>query len=118
MAMLLNPQTACLSDPKSITISTLGATVIPVVERHTLPAMYSDAIFVKSGGLAFYGADRLELFRRAAGYVDRILRGEKAGELPIQQPTKYELMLNLKAAKALGLTMPPGLLVAADEVIE
>jgi putative ABC transport system substrate-binding protein len=101
-----------------VTVSGLGAKVIPVVEQRRLPTMYSDAIFVKSGGLAFYGADRLELFRRAAGYVDRILRGEKAGELPIQQPTKYKLMLNLKTAKALGLTVPPHLLVAADEVIE
>jgi putative ABC transport system substrate-binding protein len=73
---------------------------------------------VKIGGLAFYGADRTDIFRRSAGYVDRILRGEKAGDLPFQQPTKYELMINLKTAKTLGLTVPPSLLTSADVVIE
>jgi putative tryptophan/tyrosine transport system substrate-binding protein len=73
---------------------------------------------VKIGGLAFYGADRTDIFRRSAGYVDRILRGEKAGELPFQQPTKYELMINLKTAKALGLSVPPSLLTSADVLIE
>ena len=74
--------------------------------------------FVKIGGLAFYGTDRFDLFRRSAAYVDRILRGERPGDLPFQQPTKYELVINLKTAKALGLTVPDKLLVAADEVIE
>ena len=73
---------------------------------------------MKSGGLVSYGIDRLELFQRAAGYVDRILRGEKPGDLPFQQPTKYLLALNLKTAKLLGLTIPQSLLAVADEVIE
>jgi putative tryptophan/tyrosine transport system substrate-binding protein len=73
---------------------------------------------VKIGGLASYGADRIVLFRQAAGYVDRILRGEKAGELPFQQPTKYELIVNLKTARTLGLELSPTLLALADRVIE
>jgi putative ABC transport system substrate-binding protein len=73
---------------------------------------------VKSGGLASYGVDRVDLYRRAAGYVDRVLRGEKPGELPFQQPTKYQLLLNLNAAKALGLELSPTLLALADQVIE
>jgi putative tryptophan/tyrosine transport system substrate-binding protein len=92
--------------------------IVPLVARHHLPAMYSEAFVVKLGGLAFYGADRIDLFRRSAGYVDRILRGEKAAELPFQQPTKYELIINLKIAKALGLTVSQSLLATADEVIE
>jgi putative ABC transport system substrate-binding protein len=101
-----------------LTINALRTEVIALAERRRLPAMYSEAMFVKSGGLVFYGVDRIDLYRRAAGYVDRILRGEKAGELPFQQPTKYQLMINLNTAKALGLRVPNTLLVAADEVIE
>jgi putative tryptophan/tyrosine transport system substrate-binding protein len=71
-----------------------------------------------SGGLVSYGPNRTDTFRRSASYVDRIFRGEKPGDLPVQAPTKYELVINLGTAKALGLTVPPGLLVAADEVIE
>jgi putative ABC transport system substrate-binding protein len=104
--------------PPDLTVEALRADVIALVERHHLPAMYSEAIFVKSGGLAFYGVDRIDLYRRAAGYVDRILRGEKPGDLPFQQPTKYQLMINLTTAKALGLEVPPTLLALADEVIE
>ena len=77
-----------------------------------------ERVFVISGGLVYYGTDRVELYRHAASYVDRILRGEKAGDLPFQQPTKYDLVINLQAARALGLTIPPQLLFTADEVIE
>jgi len=101
-----------------ITTLILRAEVIALVEKHRLPAIYTDPIYVKSGGLAFYGADRLDVFRRAAGYVDRILRGEKPGELPFQQPTKYQLVINLRAARTLGLELSPTLLALADEVIE
>jgi putative ABC transport system substrate-binding protein len=101
-----------------LTVNALRSQVISAVERHRLPAIYSEAIFVRSGGLASYGADRIELFRRAAGYVDRILRGENPAELSFQQPTKYELLINLRSARALALEVPPTLLVVADEVIE
>ena len=80
--------------------------------------MYSESSFVKIGGLASYGTDRIDLFRLTAGYVDRILRGEKPGDLPFQQPTKYELVINLKTAKALGITVPVPFLARADEIIE
>ena len=101
-------------------ITTLGLRneVVELAARHQLPAMYWDKSFVKIGGLVCYVADRIELFRQTAGYVDRILRGEKAGDLPFQQPTKYELVVNLKTAKALGLNIAKPLLATADEVIE
>jgi putative tryptophan/tyrosine transport system substrate-binding protein len=83
-----------------------------------VPAIYTDRIFVTSGGLVSYDSDRTDIFRSTASYVDRILRGEKAGDLPFQQPTKYQLTINLKTAKALGLTIPHSLLDSADEVIE
>ena len=89
-----------------------------MIARHRLPAIYSERVFATSGGLVSYGTDRVEIYRRAASYVDRILRGEKAGDLPFQLPTKYELVINVKTAKALGLTVPPNLLFTADEVIE
>ena len=101
-----------------ITTNALRDNVVALVARHRLPAIYSESFFVKLGGLAFYGTDRIEQFRRAAGYVDRILRGEKAGDLPFQQPTKYNLMLNLRTEKALGLDIPAGVLALADEVVE
>jgi len=92
--------------------------IIANAARYRLPAIYPFRLFAASGGLASYGSDRLDQFRRAAAYVDRILKGEKAGDLPIQAPTKFELVINLKTAKALGLTVPQTLLVTADEVIE
>jgi putative ABC transport system substrate-binding protein len=104
--------------PLDVTISAFMEETIATVARHRLPAIYSERVFVTSGGLVSYGTDRVELYRRAASYVDRILRGEKAADLPFQQPTKYELVINLKTAKTLGLTIPPNLLFTADEVIE
>ncbi len=92
--------------------------IITLAARHRLPAVYASRYFVTAGGLISYGPDLVDQYRRAAGYVDRILKGEKPADLPVQAPTKYELAVNLKTAKALGLTVPDKLLVAADEVIE
>jgi putative tryptophan/tyrosine transport system substrate-binding protein len=92
--------------------------VIGLAARHRLPAVFPERIFAVSGGLLSYGSDVSDIFRRAAGYVDRILKGEKAADLPVQAPTKYELVINLKTAKALGLDVPAQLLARADEVIE
>jgi putative tryptophan/tyrosine transport system substrate-binding protein len=92
--------------------------IVALAAKHRLPAVYSTRDFVTSGGLMFYGTDQFDIYRRAAGYVDRILRGEKPGNLPIQAPTKFSLGINLKTAKALGLEVPPPLLIRADEVIE
>jgi putative tryptophan/tyrosine transport system substrate-binding protein len=92
--------------------------IITLAAQHRLPAVYPLRFFVAGGGLISYGTDYIDQYRRAAGYVDRILKGEKVADLPVQAPTKYELVVNLKTAKALGLTVPDKLVALADEVIE
>lgn len=104
--------------PPDVTVISLAKGVTALAAQYRVPAIYSASLYVKQGGLASYGSDILEVFRRQASYVDRILRGEKASNLPIQQPTSYELVINLKTAKALGLPIPETLLATADEVIQ
>jgi ABC transporter substrate binding protein len=112
-----SPNGALLFAP-DVTVAALRERVVALVASSRLPAIYSDPAIVKSGGLASYSPDRIDLFWRSAGYVDRILRGEKPGDLPVQQPTKYEFLVNMKTAKTLGLEIPDKLLALADEVIE
>jgi len=92
--------------------------IIALAARYKLPAVYAQRIFVTSGGLIAYSPNNLDQFRQAAVYIDRILKGEKPADLPVQAPTKYELVINLRTAKELGLTVPATLLARADEVIE
>ena len=94
------------------------APLILAAARNNVPAVYTSSDFARNGGLLSYGSDSVDLFRRAASYVDRILRGEKPGDLPVQFPTKFEMVLNLKTAKALGLDVPTSVLLRAGEVIE
>ena len=94
------------------------APIILAAARNNTPAVYTVSEAARDGGLLSYGPDQVDNVRRAASYVDRILRGEKPGDLPVQFPTKYELVINLKTAKALGLAVPPSILLRVDEVIE
>jgi putative tryptophan/tyrosine transport system substrate-binding protein len=104
--------------PSDLTILAQRELVVGTAARHRIPAVYADRAMVVGGGLVSYAPDRKDLFRRGAEYVDRILRGESPAELPVQQPTRYELTLNLKTARTLGLDVPSALLVQADEMIE
>jgi putative ABC transport system substrate-binding protein len=104
--------------PPDSTIALHRDLIIGLAARHRLPAVYFNRSWVAAGGLMSYGTDFVDIFRQVAPYVDRILRGAKPADIPVQAPTKFETAINLKTARALGLTMPPGLLVAADEVIE
>jgi putative ABC transport system substrate-binding protein len=101
-----------------IFITAHRAPIIAAAARNNVPAVYGFSYFARDGGLLSYGVDQLDIFRRAASYVDRILRGAKPGDLPVQLPTKFEMVLNLKTAKALGLAVPPSIMLRADEAIE
>jgi putative ABC transport system substrate-binding protein len=116
-AQARNPGSGLIVLPDAFNIANRDL-IIALAARYGIPAIYNGALYADSGGLIAYGIDFTETFRQAAGYIDRILKGTKPGELPIQQPTKFDLVINLKTAKALGLTVPHNLLVLADGVIE
>ena len=99
-------------------LATHRAPIILAAARNHVPAVYARSEFVRDGGLLSYGPDNVDTYRRSASYVDRILRGAKPSDLPVQFPTKFQMVVNLKTAKAIGLTVPPSLLARADEVIE
>ena len=111
------PNSGLLLPPDNTTIVHRDL-IIALAARHRLPAVYATRIFVAAGGLMSYGINEVEMYRQSASYIDRILKGEKPAVLPVQAPTKYKTVVNLKTGKGLGFTVPPGLLVAADEVIE
>jgi putative tryptophan/tyrosine transport system substrate-binding protein len=117
VAFAQTPNSGLVLPPDSFTVVHRDL-IIALAARHKLPAVYPDRLFVAAGGLMCYSTNRTDQFRQAASYIDRILRGAKPAELPVQVPTRYETVINLKTARALGFTVPPGLLVAADEVIE
>ena len=102
----------------SASASGYGETIIKLAAQYKLPAVYPNRFSIFAGGLICYGPDRIDQYRRAAGYIDRILKGEKPANLPVQHPTKLDLVINLKTARALGLELPPTVLARADEVIE
>jgi putative ABC transport system substrate-binding protein len=116
-AFAQRPNGALILVPTALTVINRQL-IINLAARHRLPAIYPYRYFVEAGGLMSYGADEIDQYRLAAGYVDRILKGEKPADIPVAQPTKFELVINLKTAKALGLEVPPSLLARANEVIE
>jgi putative tryptophan/tyrosine transport system substrate-binding protein len=111
------PRGALIVSPNTFTF-VHRAQLTLLAAQNNVPAVYSSSVFVRDGGLLSYGPDRVDMFRRAASYIDRILRGAKPAELPVQLPVKFEMVLNVKSAKALGLTVPPSMLLRADQVIE
>jgi putative ABC transport system substrate-binding protein len=115
-SMAAEPDGGLIAMPDSF--KTHRPSIIALTSQYHLPAVYYFPFFAEDGGLISYGPDEIDIVRQAAGYVDRILRGAKAGELPVQEPTKFRLVINLKTAKGLGLTVPQSLLARADEIIE
>ena len=104
--------------PSDLTLLGNRDRIVELMARYRLPAIYSDRSFVEAGGLCSYSADRSEMFKRAAEYANRILRGERVGDLPVQQPTRYEFVIHLATARTLGISLPTHVLARADEVIE
>jgi putative tryptophan/tyrosine transport system substrate-binding protein len=117
IASLAEPGRGVIVLPSAVTVTNRGL-IIALLARHRLPAVYEFPIFAREGGLISYGIDIIAQQRRAASYIDRILKGAEPADLPVQEPTKFTLVVNLKTAKALGVTVPPSLLASADEVIE